>query len=79
MTSTKSYWSTLKMILNNKKISYIAPLKHQNKYVTDFKEKEEIFKPFFAEHCSLMNNSCKLPFSLKRTKFITLNLPHNIF
>ena len=30
MTSTKSYWSTLKMFLNNKKIPCIPPLKHQN-------------------------------------------------
>ena len=60
MTTTKSYWSTLKMFLNNKKIPCIPPLKHQNKYVTDFKEKVEIFNSFFAEQCSLMNNSSKL-------------------
>ena len=43
-----------------------------NKYVTDFKEKAEIFKSFFAEQCSLMNNSSKLSSTfLKRTdKFI---------
>ena len=73
MTSTKSYWSTLKMFLNNKKIPCIPPLRHQNKYVTDFKEKAEIFNSFFAEQCSLMNNSSKLPSTfLKRTdKFIS--------
>ena len=67
MTNTKSYWSTLKMFLNNKKIPYIPPLRHQNKYVTDFKEKTEIFN-FFAEQYSLINNSTKLPSTfLKRT------------
>ena len=73
MTSTKSYWSILKMFLNNKKIPCIAPLKHQNKYVTDFKEKAEIFNSFFAEQCSLMNNSSKLPstFSKRTDKFIS--------
>ena len=72
MTSTKSYWSTLKMFLNNKKIPCIPPLRHQNKYVTDFKEKAEIFNSFFAEQCSLINNSSKLPSTfLERTdKFI---------
>ena len=72
-TSTKSYWSILKMFLNNKKIPCIPPLRHQNKYVTDFKEKAEIFNSFFAEQCSLMNNSSKLPSTfLKRTdKFIS--------
>ena len=73
MTSTKSYWSTLKVFLNNKKIPCIPPLRHQNKYVTNFKEKAEIFNSFFAEQCSLINNSSKLPSTfLKRTdKFIS--------
>ena len=73
MTSTKSYWSTLKMFLNDKKIPCIPPLKHQNKCVTNFKEKAEIFNSFFAEQYSLMNNSSKLPSTLlKRTdKFIS--------
>ena len=61
MASTKSYWSTLQIFLNNKKIPCIPLLKHQNKYVTDFKEKAEIFNSFFAEQFSLMNNSRKLP------------------
>ena len=52
----------------------MPPLKHQNKYVTDLKEKAETFNSFFAEQCSLMNNSSKLPSTfLKRTdKFISL-------
>ena len=37
-------------------------------YVTDVKEKAKIFNSFFAEQCSLMNNSSKLPSTLlKRT------------
>ena len=56
MTSMKSYWSNLKMFLNNKKIPCIPPLSHQNKYVTDFKVKAEIFNCFFVEPCSLVNN-----------------------
>ena len=73
MASTKSYWSTLQMFLNNKKIPCIPLLKHQNKYVTDFKEKAEIFNSFFAEQFSLMNNSRKLPstFSKIMDKFIS--------
>ena len=73
MASTKSYWSTLNMFLNNRKIHCIPPLKHQNKYVTDFKEKAEIVNSFLAEQSSLMNNSSKLPSTfLKRTdKFIS--------
>ena len=73
MTLTKSYRSNLKMFLNNKKIPCIPPLKHRNKYVTDFKEKAEIFNSLFAEQCSLMNNSSKLPPTLSKRadKFIS--------
>ena len=49
------------MFLNNKKIPCIPSFSHQNKDVTDFKEKTEIFNSFFAEQCSLMNYSSKLP------------------
>ena len=61
MTGTKSYWSTWKMFLNNKKNPFIARLSHQNKYVTDIKEKAEIFNYFFAEQCPLIKNSSRLP------------------
>ena len=35
-TSPKAYWSLLKRFLNNKKISCIPPLFHDNDFVTDF-------------------------------------------
>ena len=68
MAFKKSYWSTLKIVLNNKKFLLFHPsLSHQNMYVADFKEKAEIFNSFFAAQCSLINNSCKLlPAFLKR-------------
>ena len=42
-TSQKLYWSIMKIFLNNKKISCILPLPYQDKFVTDFKEKANIF------------------------------------
>ena len=61
MASTKSYWSTLKMFLNDKiiqvtKISKI--LKGKRKFLS-----------FFTDQCSLINNSSKhLSAFLKRTE-----------
>ena len=65
LTSTKCYWSLLKTILNEKKLPCIPPIFHNNKYVTDFKEKSEIFNSFFANQCSLIPNNSILPSELK--------------
>ena len=51
--SQKSYWSILKTFVNNKKISCIPPLLHQDKFVTDFKKKINIFNNFFANNVLL--------------------------
>ena len=47
--------------MNSEKIPLIPTLFHENKFVTDFKEKAEIFNPHFATQCSLISNSSKLP------------------
>ena len=57
LTSPKTYWSILKTFLNNKKIPCIPPLFHENKFVTDFKEKAELFNHFFVNQCSLLSNN----------------------
>ena len=48
-----------------KKVPCIPPIFHNIKYVTDFKEKSEIFNPLFANQCSLIPNSSILPSELK--------------
>ena len=50
------------------KIPCIPPLYHNNKYTTAFKEKTQIFNNFFANQCTLVENTSKLPIdSSKRT------------
>ena len=58
--NSKTYWSLLNRFLNNQKILLIPPLFHENKFVTDFKEKAELFNALFAKQCSLIKNSSKL-------------------
>ena len=49
LTCPKTYWSILKIFLNNKKIPCVLPLFHENKFITDFKEKAELFNHFFCK------------------------------
>ena len=64
LTGPKTYWSILKTFLNNKKIPCIPPLFHENKFITDFKEKAELFNHFFVNQCSLLSNNSALPTNL---------------
>ena len=58
----------MKTFLNNKKLPCIPPSYHNNNYITDFKEKAQIFNDFFAKQCTLVENTSKLPTnSFKRT------------
>ena len=66
-TSANPYWSILKTLLNNKKIPSIPLLFYQGEYVTNFKEKVELFNSFFAKQCSIIQNSSKLPLILGKT------------
>ena len=59
--NTKTYWSLLKIFLNNKKIVPIPPLFHENCFITDFQEKAELFITFFSNQCSILKNCSKLP------------------
>ena len=64
-SSSKAYWSLLKIFLNNKKMSIIPPLHHKNEFVINFKKKAELFNSFFADQCSLVSNSSGLPSKLE--------------
>ena len=47
-TSAKTYWPILKSFYNDNKIPLIPPLLANNKIVSDFTEKANLFNDFFA-------------------------------
>ena len=60
-TSPKSYWTLSETLLNGRNIPCTPPLFHDKKFITDFKEKSEIFNSFFAKQRSLIDNGSALP------------------
>ena len=60
-TSAKTYWSILKSFYNDSKIPVIPPLKVNNKTVSDFTEKANLFNDFFATQCTPLSNNNVLP------------------
>ena len=59
--SNKTYWSIPKTFYNGRKVSIILPLFINNKFVTDFQEKANVFNSFFAKQCSPIPSSSVLP------------------
>ena len=68
-TSPKAYWSILKSFANDKKIPMIPRLYHNGNFITDFRQKYELFcgtffNSFFPEQSSILQDSSKLPTNL---------------
>ena len=60
--SSKTYWFILKCFLTGKKVpSCIPPIFHENRFISKFREKAELFDSFFANQSSLVHNSSALP------------------
>ena len=60
----------MKCFLTGKKVPCIPSIFHQNRFITDFREKAELFNSSFANQCSSVQNSSVLPtdFELFRDK-----------
>ena len=63
--TSKPYWSISKCFLTGKKVPCIPPTFHKNIFISNFKEKAELFKSFFANQSSLVRNSSALPFDFE--------------
>ena len=60
-TSAIAYWSIIKTLFNGKKVPVIPPILVNNKLVTNFKAKANIFNDFFSKQCQPIPNNSTLP------------------
>ena len=51
----------IKPLLNGNKVPCVPPIYDNNRYVTDFKEKCQLFNSYFSEQCTLLKNISTLP------------------
>ena len=64
--NSKTYCSMLKCFLTGKQVPCIPPIFHDNRFITDFREKAELFNTFFANQCSsVVRNSSVIPTDFK--------------
>ena len=73
----KSYWMTIKKILNKSKTSVIPPLFENGVFVTNFQIKADIFNDHFIKQCSIVPNSSLLPPFFFRTQARLCNFEVN--
>ena len=57
----KYHWSILKILLNGKKIPCAPPIFHNGNFVSNIRQKSELFNTSFAQQCSLIKNRSTLP------------------
>ena len=69
VTNSKAYWSILKTFYSGTKIHLIPPIIIDNKFITNFIEKTNVFNNFFASQCmSIVNDSILSFTSMYRTE-----------
>ena len=65
------------MFLNKKTIPLITLLYYDNCFITDFKEKAELFHSFSSKQCSLIFNDISLPRNSNRVVEVLKNVFQN--
>ena len=60
-TAPKTYWAILKTFVNGSKIPLIPPLLVDDKLLTDFLDKANLFNNFFAKQCTPISNDSTVP------------------
>ena len=60
-TGTKAYWKVLNKLANKSNIPIIPPILYNNKFITSFAEKANLFNEYFLKQCKTQINDSILP------------------
>ena len=60
-TGSKCFWTAFNTLVNKKKITNIPPILEKEKYISNFKDKAEIFNNYFALQCRPLDIESSLP------------------
>ena len=60
-TSARCHVSLIQNLLNGKKVPCFPPISDTNRYVTDCKEKCQLFNSYFSEQCIILKDISTLP------------------
>ena len=60
-TGQKVFWSAYKRLANKKRDTNIPPILEDGKYITNFKEKADLFNTYFANQCKPFDIESTLP------------------
>ena len=67
-TGSKKYWTCLKTFLNKNKASLIPPILDHGVFITDIKEKCQLFNSYFKSQCTIVDTSSFLPEFIRKTE-----------
>lgn len=74
VSSEHKFCLLLQVFMNNKKNSYIPALYYNNKFIADFKGKDELFNQFFTKQYTLVISTSKLLTDSSRKKKNSLSV-----
>ena len=60
-TSQKYYWKIINRVMNKCRAPKIPPLRINNRFILDRREKAKLFNKFFSQQCKPIINSSVLP------------------
>ena len=71
--SIKTYWGTLRSLLDGKKVPSILPLQIHNELIFGFEATANLFNKYFASQCTTVNNNSVLPSTLNHLTYDKLS------